>query len=143
MEEKLSELLASIRPRDEEAYLAARARLDALCKPPGSLGRLEDIAALLAGVTGRVLNQVPRRAVVITAADNGVVEEGVASADPAFTLTQTQNFLRGVTGVAVLARRAGATSSWRTWASTRRRADRPSSTIRSRAARKISAAAQP
>lgn len=108
MEEKLSELLASIRPRDEEAYLAARARLDALCKPPGSLGRLEDIAALLAGVTGRVLNQVPRRAVVITAADNGVVEEGVASADPAFTLTQTENFLRGVTGVAVLARRAGA-----------------------------------
>ena len=108
MEKDLQKLLASIRPRDEEAYLAARARLDSLCKPPGSLGRLEDIAALLAGVTGRVYNRVPRRAVVITAADNGVVEEGVASADPAFTLTQTQNFIRGVTGVAVLARRAGA-----------------------------------
>ncbi len=108
MEQNLLTLLASIRPRDEEAYLAARARLDSLCKPPGSLGRLEDIAATLAGVTGQVFNQVPRRAVVIAAADNGVVEEGVASADPAFTLTQTQNFIRGVTGVAVLARRAGA-----------------------------------
>ena len=108
MEQTLVELLASIRPRDEETYLAARARLDSLCKPPGSLGRLEDIAALLAGVSGQVLNQVPRRAVVIAAADNGVVEEGVASADPAFTLTQTENFIRGVTGVAVLARRAGA-----------------------------------
>ncbi len=108
MEQKLLDLIASVRPRDEEAYLAARARLDSLCKPPGSLGRLEDIAALLAGVTGRVLNQTPRRAVVIAAADNGVVEEGVASADPAFTLTQTENFIRGVTGVAVLARRAGA-----------------------------------
>lgn len=98
MEQTLVELLASIRPRDEETYLAARARLDSLCKPPGSLGRLEDIAALLAGVSGQVLNQVPRRAVVIAAADNGVVEEGVASADPAFTLTQTENFIRGVTG---------------------------------------------
>lgn len=108
MEQKLTTLLASVHPRDEEAYLAARARLDSLCKPPGSLGRLEDIAAQLAGITGRVRNQVPRRAVVIAAADNGVTEEGVASADPAFTRTQTENFIRGITGVAVLARRAGA-----------------------------------
>lgn len=108
MEQQLSTLLGAVRPRDEKAYQAARARLDALCKPPGSLGRLEDLAAQLAGITGHVTNTLPRKAVVITAADNGVVEEGVASADPAFTRTQTENFIRGVTGVAVLARRAGA-----------------------------------
>ena len=108
MKEELNELLASIRGRDEAAYLAARQRLDSLCKPPGSLGRLEDIAALLAGVTGQVYNSLPRKAVVIMAADNGVTAEGVASADPAFTRIQTESFARGITGVGVLARRAGA-----------------------------------
>ena len=108
MEQKLNALLASIRGRDEIAYQAARQRLDSLCKPPGSLGRLEDIAAALAGITGQVYNELPKKAVVITAADNGVTAEGVASADPAFTRTQTENFIRGVTGVAVLARQVGA-----------------------------------
>lgn len=108
MEEKLQSLLRSVPPRDEAAVRAARKRLDGLCKPPGSLGRLEDIAAALAGITGRVENTFPKKAVVIAAADNGVTEEGVASADPAFTRTQTLNFIRGVTGVGVLARRAGA-----------------------------------
>ncbi len=93
---------------DEEAMAAARARLDDLVKPIGSLGRLEDIAAQLAGITGKVKNQIHKKGIVIMSADNGIVAEGVAAALPAVTLIMTGNFVKGVTGVAVLAKEAGA-----------------------------------
>ncbi|MEG0766440.1 MAG: nicotinate-nucleotide--dimethylbenzimidazole phosphoribosyltransferase, partial [Clostridia bacterium] len=103
----LRQTLAKITPRNVQAESEARARLDALAKPPGSLGRLEDIAAQLSGIAGGVPT-VARRTILIFSADNGVVEEGVASAPKAVTVAQTINFTRGVTGVAVLARRFGA-----------------------------------
>lgn len=106
--ELLKSTIADIRPLDEQVMREARARLDNLVKPIGSLGRLEDIAARLAGITGRLHNDMAKRAIIIMAADNGVVAEGVAAADQAVTAIMTQNFLKGVTGVAVLAKEARA-----------------------------------
>ena len=83
---------------------AALARQESLAKPPHSLGKLEDLSVKLAGITGRVFNPVERRRVLIFASDNGIVEEGVASCPQSVTLSQTINFTRGLTGVAVLAR---------------------------------------
>ena len=92
-----------IRPLDEAAMEAARKRQAELAKPPHSLGMLEDISIRLAGITGKVVSSVERRRILIFAADNGIVEEGVSSCPQSVTLAQTVNFTRGMTGVAVLA----------------------------------------
>lgn len=105
---ELKAMLDAISPADETAHAAAVARLDALAKPPGSLGALEDIAARVAAVTGCLQPRLAKGCVLVFAADNGVVAEGVASGPQSLTALQSVNMLRGLTGVAVLARRAGA-----------------------------------
>lgn len=107
-EKKLREIISSIKPTDIDAKKKAQMRLDSLAKPPGSLGRLEDFAVTLSGVFGEVPKSLKPRCVIITASDNGVVEEGVASAPKEFTLTQTRNFNKGLTGVCVTSRVADA-----------------------------------
>ena len=87
---------------------AARARQESLAKPPHSLGKLEDISVKLAGITGKLFNSVEKRRVLIFSSDNGIAHEGVASAPQSVTLSQTINFTRGLTGVAVLAKHFGA-----------------------------------
>lgn len=58
----------------------------AACQAPGSLGRLEDLSVQLAGITGRVHNKIEKKHLLIFAADNGVVDEGVSSAPRSVTL---------------------------------------------------------
>ena len=93
-----------IKELNREAMNAAKARLDNLVKPPGSLGELESIAEKLAGISGQIFFNTSPRCVVIMASDNGVVEEGVAAAPQVVTYTQTINFTRGITGVTALAK---------------------------------------
>ena len=103
----LERYVAGIKPPDEAAKQAAMTRLDGLVKPPGSLGGLEDIAMRLASIGG--LNyDISKRCVIIMAADNGVVEEGVSAAPQVVTYAQTMNFTKGITGVNVLAKQFGA-----------------------------------
>ena len=102
--EKLSDYISKIKGLDADAMAQARARLNSLAKPPGSLGKLEDIAVTLAGIGGTMLYDTSKRCVVIMSSDNGVVEEGVASAPQAVTYAQTVNFTRGITGVGAIAR---------------------------------------
>ena len=88
---------------NKEAMALARSRQDSLAKPPHSLGVLEDISVRMAGITGKLYTPVDKRRVLIFAADNGIVEEGVSGCPQSVTLSQTINFTRGMTGVAVLA----------------------------------------
>lgn len=104
----LNEYLSQIKHLDESAMEKARVRLDGLAKPPGSLGKLEDISVTLAGISGEMTYDANKRCVIIMSSDNGVVEEGVASAPQAVTYAQTINFTRGLTGVAVLAKQFNA-----------------------------------
>ena len=104
MQDGLRAIIESIAPADSRAIELALARQQSLAKPPHSLGKLEDISVKLAGVTGRMFNAVERRRVLIFASDNGIAREGVASAPQSVTLSQTINFTRGLTGVAVLAK---------------------------------------
>ena len=104
MESNLQEILNNITAPDRDAMERARARQESLAKPPHSLGKLEDISVKLAGITGELFNPMDRRRVLIFASDNGIVAEGVASCPQSVTLSQTINFTRGLTGVAVLAR---------------------------------------
>ena len=92
---------------DEAAMAAARERQAQLAKPPGSLGRLEDLSIQLAGITGKVHNSVKRQHLLVFAADNGVVEEGVSSAPQSVTLSQTINLTRAKTGASTLCKHFG------------------------------------
>lgn len=110
MEKRLQEIINTIAKEgalNENAIKEAEARQKILAKPTGALGTLEDISIQMAGITGKVKNTVDRRAIVIMSADNGVVEEGVASAPQSVTLSQTINFTRRLTGVSSMAKHFG------------------------------------
>ena len=104
MKEKLYEIISEITELDAAAMEKARERQSMLAKPPGSLGRLEDISIQIAGITGKVINKIEKKRVIVLAADNGVVAEGVSSAPQYVTLAQTINMTRGKTGMSVLAK---------------------------------------
>lgn len=104
----IERIAASIKPLDESAMGAARERQGRLTKPPGSLGRLEELAVQLAGITGQTRPRLPRKAVVVMAADHGVVAEGVSAYPKEVTPQMVLNFLAGGAAINVLARRAGA-----------------------------------
>jgi nicotinate-nucleotide--dimethylbenzimidazole phosphoribosyltransferase len=96
-----------IRPLDHAAMDAARARQAQLVKPPGSLGRLEELAVWLAGVTGRERPAINAR-VVVAAADHGVAAEHVSAFPPEVTGQMLATFLNGGGAVSVLAQETGA-----------------------------------
>lgn len=97
-------IINNIEGRNDKSIESAKERVDSLAKPLGSLGKLEEIAIKLAGITGEINNEINKKCVIILSSDNGVVEEGVASAPQYVTLAQSINFSRGKTGVAVLAK---------------------------------------
>ena len=101
------ELDFNIQPLDEAAMAAARERQAQLAKPPGSLGRLEELSIQLAGITGKVHNKIEKKHLLVFAADNGVVEEGVSSAPQSVTLMQTINLTRHKTGASTLCKHFG------------------------------------
>ena len=100
----LSIVINGIKEVNKKAMEEAKLRVDSLAKPLGSLGRLEEIAINLSGITGEVKNIISKKCIIIMSSDNGVVEEGVSSTPQSVTLAQTINFTRGLTGVAVLAK---------------------------------------
>jgi len=96
-----------IAPVDARAAAAARARQEQLVKPPGSLGRLEELACWLAGVTGDDRPAVEAR-VVVAAADHGVACEGVSAYPPEVTAQMLATLASGRGAVTVLADQVGA-----------------------------------
>lgn len=107
MQKELDALVREALPLDRSAMTAAEEYQARLAKPPGSLGRLEEISIHLAGITGRVHNALNKKQLLVFAADNGVVAEGVSSAPQSVTKQQTINLMRGKTGAAVLAKHFG------------------------------------
>jgi nicotinate-nucleotide--dimethylbenzimidazole phosphoribosyltransferase len=103
----LTKLRDAIGGRDTAAAAQAQRRLDALTKPPGSLGRLEEIAVRLAAISGRP-PRVAAPVIFTLAGDHGVVAEGVSAYPQSVTAQMVENFLRGGAAVNVLARQAGA-----------------------------------
>jgi nicotinate-nucleotide--dimethylbenzimidazole phosphoribosyltransferase len=104
----IDQTLGAIVPLDEAAMAAARARQDTLTKPLGSLGRLEYISVLLAGIFGGPVPRIRRKSVILAAGDHGVVAEGVSAYPQEVTPQMVYNFLRGGAAINVLTRHAGA-----------------------------------
>jgi nicotinate-nucleotide--dimethylbenzimidazole phosphoribosyltransferase len=94
---------------DEAVAAAARSRVDALTKPLGALGRIEDLAVQLAGIAGKIPDRAyARKAVIVAAADHGVVAEGVSAYPQEVTGQMVATFVRGRAAVNAFARGAGA-----------------------------------
>lgn len=105
----LQETLAKIKPLDAEVMAKVQARLDSLTKPPGSLGRLEDMVKQFAGVTGVERPEIPRKSMILTAADHGVAHLGVSAYPIETTLQMTRNYVLSKGAVAnALSRHCGA-----------------------------------
>ena len=100
---ELKTVIGGVLPAYPEAVRAAVKRQSELAKPPRSLGRLEDISVRLAGITGSVMNAPDKCLVAVFAADNGVVNEGVAVTPQSVTLKQAVNMTRHKTGMSALA----------------------------------------
>ncbi|WJW75161.1 nicotinate-nucleotide--dimethylbenzimidazole phosphoribosyltransferase [Thiohalobacter sp. IOR34] len=87
---------------------AAQARQAQLTKPPGSLGRLEDLAVAFAARQGRERPSLDAVWISVFAADHGVARAGVSAFPQAVTLEMVRNFVRGGAAISVLARELGA-----------------------------------
>ncbi len=106
--QKILDMLASVTPLDNDAMEAARTRQQELTKPAGSLGRLEEIAIQIAGITGQSKPTIERKAVIVMAGDHGVTAEGVSAYLSEVTPQMVYNFLRGGAAINALAKYAGA-----------------------------------
>jgi nicotinate-nucleotide--dimethylbenzimidazole phosphoribosyltransferase len=104
----IEELRAGVVPTDPAAAAAARERHGRLAKPPGSLGRLEDVGAQLAAISGRCPPPVPGSpALVVAAADHGVHGQGVSDWPQAVTGAMVSTVAAGRASVNAIARAAG------------------------------------
>ena len=103
----LDDIIVGINPADPKARQAAKLRQDRLTKPPGSLGRLEDLSIQLAGVFGTDRPTLRGKTIVIAAGDHGVVAQGITGYPQEVTIQMVQNFLAGGAAINVLARQAG------------------------------------
>jgi nicotinate-nucleotide--dimethylbenzimidazole phosphoribosyltransferase len=109
LEDRVRELAGEIEAADPAAAEEARRRQSSLLKPPGSLGRLEELGARLSGMAGECPPQVPENpAVVICAGDHGVLARGVSLWKGDVTAAMIENFCAGGAAVNALASIVGA-----------------------------------
>jgi nicotinate-nucleotide--dimethylbenzimidazole phosphoribosyltransferase len=107
--EDLERLVERVKPADTAAMEASRLLHDRLTKPKGALGQLEEIGTRLAAMKGAVPPPVPTRpAVLVFAADHGVVEEGVTPWPQEVTGQMVANFLRKGAAINAIASTVGA-----------------------------------
>ena len=80
---------------DAEAVRQCQARDKVLTKPPGALGRLEDIAAWVSAWQHRYPPRIDMPVVAVFAGNHGVVGQGVAAYPQAVTAQMVANFQAG------------------------------------------------
>src|SRR5436190_5201469 len=99
--------LDGIQPVDPRWIERAEERQARLTKPPGSLGRLEEIANRLAAIQQTLSVSVERPRIILFAADHGVCAEGVNPYPQAVTGQMVSNILRGGAAINALAQASG------------------------------------
>ncbi|MCZ6875602.1 MAG: nicotinate-nucleotide--dimethylbenzimidazole phosphoribosyltransferase [bacterium] len=104
----LESTIAHIESLDSCLAEQAQYHLDRLTKPRGSLGRLEELAKRYVAMTGQLLPRLDRKAVIVFAADHGVVAEGVSAYPQAVTEQMVHNILQGGAAINALSRQADA-----------------------------------
>lgn len=104
---RIKQVCDQIQPVDQSWLNAARERQLTLTKPPGSLGRLEEIANRLAAIQRTVTPNVAAKRIYVVAGDHGVTAEGVSAYPRDVTAQMVDNFLRGGAAINVLTRSGG------------------------------------
>ncbi|MFJ7952599.1 nicotinate-nucleotide--dimethylbenzimidazole phosphoribosyltransferase [Lysinibacillus sp. NPDC096418] len=97
----------TVQSLDEAVMEEARQYINSLTKPPGSLGRLEDIAIQLAGMTGQIKPDITP-GILVFAADHGVVAENVSASPQSVTREMAINMVEGGAGISVFGKMIGA-----------------------------------
>ena len=100
----LSKITSGIESPSEQWLARARAHLEVLTKPLGSLGVLEDIAARMVSIRGEEFTRPLRKAVYVFAADHGITAEGVSAYPREVTRQMVLNFLSQGAAINVLAK---------------------------------------
>ncbi|WP_421865794.1 nicotinate-nucleotide--dimethylbenzimidazole phosphoribosyltransferase [Motiliproteus sp.] len=108
MSDSLEWLYQPIQPLNAQCHAEAQAYQNQLTKPPGSLGRLEQLGALFAAAQGQLKPVLKKVSIRVFAADHGVAEEGVSAFPQEVTVEMVRNFSRGGAAITVLARQLGA-----------------------------------
>jgi nicotinate-nucleotide--dimethylbenzimidazole phosphoribosyltransferase len=106
--DEIRALLAQLPGPDLEAGTAAVARQAQLTKPPGSLGRLEELAIWLATWQARHPPRIDHPRTVVFAGNHGVAARGVSAYPASVTAQMVQNFIAGGAAVNQLCRIADA-----------------------------------
>ncbi|MDD5044547.1 MAG: nicotinate-nucleotide--dimethylbenzimidazole phosphoribosyltransferase [Candidatus Omnitrophica bacterium] len=106
--ERIKKITAQITDLDARAMEEAQKKLDSLTKPLGSLGRLEELAKQVCGITAKSNPSLEHKVIFTLAADHGVTDEGVSAYPKDVTGQMVDNFLKGGAGINVLARHCGA-----------------------------------
>ncbi len=101
-------LKKSARPINGDWYVDAKFKQDHLTKPPGSLGRLEEVAIKMSALHGCARPSVDNIQIVVFAGDHGIAEENVSAFPQAVTVEMVRNFSAGGAAISVLAKELGA-----------------------------------
>ncbi|SDH12288.1 nicotinate-nucleotide--dimethylbenzimidazole phosphoribosyltransferase [Halanaerobium congolense] len=104
---KLKKALNKIEKLDTKKMKEAENRLDQLTKPKGSLGKLEQMAVKLAGISSELYPNFEKKTHIVMAGDHGVVAEGVSAFPQEVTTQMVDNFLNNGAAVNVLAAEIG------------------------------------
>jgi nicotinate-nucleotide--dimethylbenzimidazole phosphoribosyltransferase len=100
----VSRVASAIEPQNKQWFARARAHLDVLTKPLGSLGMLEDIAAQMVSIRQDNFTEPLQKAVYVFAADHGITAEGVSAYPSEVTRQMVLNFLAEGAAINVLAK---------------------------------------
>ncbi len=104
----LMETIAAIQPADRRAMEQARKKWDAVGKPLGSLGLLEEAVTRMAGMFGTEDFSIEKKCVVVMCADNGVVAQGISQSTQEVTAIVAKNLADRHSSVCKMAKIAGA-----------------------------------
>jgi nicotinate-nucleotide--dimethylbenzimidazole phosphoribosyltransferase len=105
--EEIRQLFANLPAPCEESIAAARARDAQLTKPPGALGRLEEIVEWLTAWQGRASPVIEQPLVAVFAANHGVVAKGVSAFPASVTKQMLENFRAGGAAINQICKNVG------------------------------------
>lgn len=92
---------------DREIYGRVKAGWDSVAKPLDSLGKFEELHARIGAIQGNALPKLEKSLLIVSCADNGIVEEGVSQSGQEVTAICAENIGRGRSCVGIMARQAG------------------------------------
>ena len=104
IDKEIYNIINKINPLNKKTMDITKNHNDNLMKPIGSLGKLEEISIQVSGITGKLINKIKKKAIIIMCADNGVYFENVSTTPREVTKIQALNLIKGTAGCAILSK---------------------------------------